>query len=85
MALLTVTEKVRVKPSRRQHKVYERDWKMVVQQLESSIPQSILMKTSYRGEEQEIVVFEDHDQKGEEVEQNLEQESLSGEKKDCHF
>ena len=41
MALLTVSEKVRIKPSSRQHKETERDFRTVVQQLVSSIPQSV--------------------------------------------
>ena len=68
-ASLTVCEKVKIKPSRRQHKDNERDCKTVVQQLVSSIPQSVLMRTSYNKKEQEIgtqrktVTFEDPDQK----------------------
>ena len=82
MASLKVSEKVRIKPSRRQHKENERDCRTVVQQLVSSNPQSVLMKTSYKGNEQEIgtrrnpVTFGDPDQKWEEVEQNPEQETL---------
>ena len=42
MALLTVSEKVKIKPSRRQHKKNERDYRTIVQQLVSSIPQNVL-------------------------------------------
>ena len=48
MSLLTVREKVKIMPSRRQHKENERDCKTVVQQLVSSTPQSVLMSTSNR-------------------------------------
>ena len=41
MASLTVSEKIRIKPSRRQHEENERDYRTVVQQLVSSIPQSV--------------------------------------------
>ena len=84
MASLTVSEKVRIKPSRRQHK--EMDCRTVVQQLVSSIPQRVLIRTSYKQKEQEIgtqrktVTFEDPDQKWGEVEENPEQESLSVER-----
>ena len=85
MASLTVREKVKVMPSRRQHKENEKDFKTVVQQLVSSIPQSVLMSTSYKQKEQEIekqrktFTFENPDQKWGEVEENSKQESLSGE------
>ena len=52
----------------------------------SSIPQNVLTSTSYKRKEQvkgtqrKTVSFEDQDQKGEEVQQNLGRESLSGEK-----
>ena len=48
MASLTVSEKVRIKPSRRQHKENERDCRTVLQQLVSWIPQSVLMRRSYK-------------------------------------
>ena len=54
MASLTVREKVRIIPSRRQHKENERDCRTVVQQLVSSIPQRVLMWTSFKQKEQEI-------------------------------
>ena len=50
------------------------------------MPQNVLTSTSYKRKEQvkgtqrKTVTFEDQDQKGEEVEQNLGQESLSGDK-----
>ena len=47
MVSLTVSEKVQIKSSRRQHKENERRCKTVVQQLASSIPQSVIMRTSY--------------------------------------
>ena len=52
----------------------------------SSIPQNVLRSTSYKRKEQvegtqrKTVTFQDQDQKGEEVEQNLGQEKFSGEK-----
>ena len=86
MVSLTVSRKVRIKSSRRQHKENERDCRTIIQQLVSSIPQNILTKTSYKRKEEvkgiqrKTVTFEDQDQKGEEVKQNqnLGQESLSG-------
>ena len=51
----------------------------------SSIPQTVLKSTSYKRKEQgngtqkKTVTFEEQDQGGEEVEQNLGQENLSGE------
>ena len=46
-APLTVSEKVRIRPSRRQHKENEIDGRTVVQQLVSSTPQSVSMRTSH--------------------------------------
>ena len=86
MASLNISEKVRIKPSRRQNKESERDFRTVVQQLVSSILQSVSMRTSYKQEEQEVrtqrktVNFGNPNRKWVEVEQNLEQQSLSGEK-----
>ena len=86
MASLTVSKKVGIKQSRRQHKENERVCRTVVQQLLSLIPQRVLMRTSYSEKEQEIgtqrktVTFEEPDQKWGEIEQNLEQKSLSGKK-----
>ena len=85
MASLTVSEKVKIMPSRRQHKENERHCRTIVQQLVSSIPQNLLTSTSYkrkeqvRGTQKKTVTFEDHDQLGEEVERNLDQDYLSGE------
>ena len=84
MASLTVSEKVKIMPSRRQHEENERDCRTIVQQLVSSIPQEILTSTSYGQKEQgsskrkKTVTFVDRDQEGEEVEQNLLQDYLPG-------
>ena len=51
MALLTVCEKVKIMPSRRQHKENEKDCRIIVQQLVSSIPQNVLTSTSYKRKE----------------------------------
>ena len=86
VASLTVSEKVKIMPSRRQHEENERDCRTIVQQLVSSIPQEILTSTSYGQKEQEnskqkkTVTFVDRDKEGEVVEQNLLQDHLSGEK-----
>ena len=85
MASLTVSEKKKITPSRRQHKENERDCRTIVQQLVSSIPQNVVTSISYKRKEQgngtqkKTVTFEDQDQRGEVVEQNLGQEKLSGE------
>ena len=74
MASLTVTEKERIKLSRRQHEENERCCSTVVQQLVSSLPQSVLWKTSCKKKEQEIgtlkktVTFEEPNQELIEVE-----------------
>ena len=47
IASLTVREKVKIMPSRRQHKKNVRDCMTVVQQLVSLIRQIVLMSTSY--------------------------------------
>ena len=84
VASLTVSEKVKIMPSRRQHEENERDYRTIVQQLVSSIPLEILTSTSYGQKEQgsskrkKTVTFVDRD-KGAEVEQNLLQNYLSGE------
>ena len=52
MASLTVSEEVKIMPSRRQHKENERDCRTIVQQLVSSIPQNVLTSTSYKRKEQ---------------------------------
>ena len=73
MASLTVCEKVKIMPSRRQHKENERDCRTIVQQLVSSTPQNVLTSTSYKrkkqvkGTQKRTVTFEDQDQWGEEV------------------
>ena len=88
VASLTVSEKVKIMPSRRQHEENERDCRTIVQQLVSSIPQEILTSTSYGQKEQgsskrrKTVTFVDRDKEGEVVEQNLLQDYLSGEKDD---
>ena len=85
MASLTVREKVETMPLIRQHKDNERDCRSIVQQLVSSIPQEVLISTSYGRKEQgndtrkKTVTFEDQDGENEKVERNLEQDCLSGE------
>ena len=84
MASLTVSEKVKIRPSIRQHKDNERDCRSIVQQLVSSIPKEVLVSTSYGRKEQDnarakTVTFEDQDGEGENVERELEQDYLSGE------
>ena len=85
VASLTVSEKVKIMPSRRQHAENERDCRTKVQQLVSSIPHEILTSTSYGQNEQgsskrkKTVTFVDQDKEGEKVEQNLLQDYLSGE------
>ena len=51
MASLTVNEKVKIMPSRLQHKKNERDCRTIVQQLVSSISQNVLTSTSYKRKE----------------------------------
>ena len=85
VASLTVCEKMKIMPSRRQHKENERDCRIIVQQLVSSIPHEVLTSTSYGRKEQgsntrrKIVTFVDQDKEGEKVERNLMQDCLSGE------
>ena len=87
VASLTVSEKVKIMPSRRQHKENERDCsRTIVQQLVSSRPHEVLTSTSYRRKEQgndtqkkKTVTFVDQDKEGEKVERNLVQDCLSGE------
>ena len=85
MASLTVSDKVKIMPSIRQHKDNERDCRSIVQQLVSSIPQEVLVSTSYGRKEQgndtrtKTITFEDQDGEGEKVERKLEQDCLSGE------
>ena len=74
VASLTVSEKVKIMPSRRQHKENERDCRTIVQQLVSSITHEVLTSTSYGRKEQEnekqkkTVTFVDQDKEGEKVE-----------------
>ena len=85
VASLTVREKVKIMPSRRQHEENERDCRTIVQQLVSSIPHEVLTSTSYGRKEQgsntrrKTVTFVDQDKEGVEVERNLVQDCLSGE------
>ena len=85
MKSLTACEKVKIMPSRRQHKENERDCRTIVQQLVSSIPQNVLTITSNKRKEQgndtqkKTVTFEDKDKEGEKVERNPGQNCLSGE------
>ena len=85
MASLTVREKVKIKPSIRQHKDNERDCRSIVQQLVSSIPQEVLVSTSYGRKDQDndarekTVTFKDQDGEGDKVLRELEQDYLSGE------
>ena len=66
-ASLTVSERVRIKTSKRQHTENERHCRTIVQQLVSSIPQNVSMRTSYKEREREIgprgkrVTFEEPD------------------------
>ena len=88
VASLTIREKMKIMPSRRQHQENERDCRTIVQQLVSSIPHEILTSTSYGRKEQgsstrrKTVTFVDQDKEGEKVEQNLLQGCLSGETND---
>ena len=52
VASLSVSEKVKIMPSRLQHKENERDCRTIVQQLVSSIPHEVLTSTSYSRKEQ---------------------------------
>ena len=87
VASLAVSEKLKIMPSRRQHKENERGCRTIVQQLVSSILREVLTSTSYGRREQEndtqkkkTVTFVDQDKEGEKkVERNLVQDCLSGE------
>ena len=85
MISLTVSENVKIMPSRRQHKYHERDCRTIVHQLVSSIPRKILISTSNKRKEQgkdtqnKTVTFEDQQKESEEVDRNLEQGKFSGE------
>ena len=52
VASLTVREKVKIMPSKRQHEENERDCRTIVQQLVSSIPHEVITSTSYGRKEQ---------------------------------
>ena len=85
MASLTVSEKVKIMPSRRQHKDNERGCTTIVQQLVSSKPREVSTSTSNKRKEQgndtqkKTVTFDDQQKEGEEIDQSLEQGNLSGE------
>ena len=85
---LTVSEKVKIMPSRREHEENQMDCRAIVQHLVSSIPHEILTSTSYGQKEQgsskrmKTVTFVDQDNEGEKVEQNLLQDYLSEETND---
>ena len=86
VASLAVSAKVKIMPSRRQHKENERDCRTIVQQLVSSKPHEVLTSTLYGRKEQEndtqkkkTVTFVDQDKESEKVERNLVQDCLSGE------
>ena len=86
VASLTVSEKVKIMPSRRQHKENERDCRTIVQQLVSSIPHEVLTSVSYgrkeRGndtQKKKTVTFVDQNKENEKVERNLVQNCSSGE------
>ena len=85
VASLTVSEKLKIMPSGRQHKENERDCRTIVQQLVSSIPHEVLTSTYYGRKEQgndthkKTVTFVDQDKEREKVERNQVQNCLSGE------
>ena len=85
VASLTVSEKLKIMPSGRQHKENERDCRTIVQQLVSSIPHEVLTSTYYGRKEQgndthkKAVTFVDQDKEREKVERNQVQNCLSGE------
>ena len=84
VASLTVSEKVKIMPYRRQHKESERDCRTIVQQLVSSISHEVLTSIFYGWKEQgsntrrKTVTFVDQNKEGEKVERNLVQDCLSG-------
>ena len=85
VASLTVSEKMKIMPSRRQHEENERDCRTLVQQLVYTIPHEILTSTSYGRKEKgsstrrKTVTFVDQDKEGYKAEQNLLQDFLFGE------
>ena len=84
VASLTVREKVKIMPSRRQHEENGRGCRTIVQKLVSSIPHEDLTSTSYGRKEQgsntrrKTVTFVDQNKEGEKVERNLVQDCLPG-------
>ena len=83
MASLTVSEKVKIMPSIRQHKDNEGDCRSIIQQLVSSIPHEVLTSWKKQGNDtqKKTVTFEDQDRESEEVERKLVLDCLSGETK----
>ena len=85
MASLTLSEKVKIMPSIRQHKDTERNCRTIVQQLVSSILREALRSTSYKRKEQgndakkKTVTFDDQQKECKEVIRSLVQGNLSGE------
>ena len=85
MASLTVSEKVKIMPSIRQHKDNERDCRSIAQQIVSSIPHEVLTSTSYGRKDQgndtrkKTVTSEGQDSDSEKVEQKMVQDCFSGE------
>ena len=81
VASLTVREKVKIMPSRRQHEENERDCRTIVQKLVSSNPHEVLTSTSYgrKDTRKKIVTFVDQEKKGVKVKRNLVQNCFSGE------
>ena len=77
VASLTVSEKMKIMPSRRQHEENESDSWTIVQQLVSSIPHEILTSTSCGRKEQgsstrrKTVTFVDQDKEGDRMTSNL--------------
>ena len=61
MASLTVCEKVKIMPSRRQHKENERDCRTIVQQLVSSIPNNVYNAKQNVSVDAEGILFQVHD------------------------
>ena len=64
MASLTVCDKVKIKPSRRQHKENERDCRTIVQQLVSSIPNNVYKAKQNVSVDAEGILFQVHDRLG---------------------
>ena len=64
MASLTVCEKVKIMPSRRQHKKNERDCRTIVQKLVSSIPNNVYKAKQNVSVDDEGILFQVHDRLG---------------------